>query len=52
MKTLETCGFSDVVWKNNWWKCSKCQKDMPLDYEKWVNDWELEILLLRKAQEK
>ena len=52
MKTPETCGFSDVVWKNNWWKCSKCQKVMSVNYEKEVNDWELKILLLRKAQEK
>lgn len=52
MKQPKTCGFSDVVWKNNWWKCSKCQKNMPKDYEKWVNDLELQILLSRKAQEK
>lgn len=52
MRTLKTCGFSDVIWSNNWWKCSVCQKVMHQDYEKEVQKHELELLLLRKAQEK
>lgn len=53
MKTYETCGFVDVVWKNNWWKCSKCNREMPKDYERLAKDcghWE--SLLLKKASEK
>ena len=52
MKKPETCGFSDVVWANNWWKCSKCHKQMPKHYEKNLEKEHLKTLLLRKAQEK
>ena len=27
------CGFSDVVWSKDWWKCSKCKRVMPPEYE-------------------
>ena len=51
MNTGKTCGFSDVIWANNWWKCSVCQQIMHQNYEKEVQKYELELLLLRKAQE-
>jgi hypothetical protein len=52
MITRENCGFSDVIWSNGWWKCSVCQQVMNQNYEKEIQQYELELLLLRKAQEK
>jgi len=33
MRNVEQCGSSDIVWKDSWWHCPKCNKKMPPEYE-------------------
>lgn len=47
---ITRCGFVDVLWDGNWWKCSKCKKEMDINYEKNVNKFEFETLMNRKKQ--